>query len=165
MEDSLKDHLEAYKAQLQIGHIQKAYKGLMNYMAALRNHFLNEYPDDFVSGGHLYQGQMDVSFFTFTPISLKKQKLKVAIVFNHQGFRFEIWLTGQNRQIQQKYWEIFKGSDWDKYHIPDTTAEGFSIVDHILVEDPDFSDLNVLTQHIETAAIQFMNEIVDVLTI
>jgi hypothetical protein len=137
----------------------------MDYMMTLRNHFLNEHPDSFVSGGHLYQGHMDVSFFTFTPISLKKLKLKIAIVFNHHNFRFEIWLAGQNRQIQKRYWDIFKGSDWNKYHIPDTTAEGFSIVDHILVEDPDFSDLNALTQQIEAEAMQFVNEMLDVLAL
>ena len=85
----------------------------------------------------------------------KKQKLKIAIVFNHQKIRFEIWLAGQNKQIQKKYWEIFKGSDWNKYHIPSTINDGFSIVDNILVENPNFDDLEILTEQIETKTMEF----------
>ena len=74
--------------------------------------------------------------------------------------RFEIWLAGQNKQIQKKYWEIFKGSDWNKYHIPSTTDEGFSIVDNTLVENPDFDNLETLTEQIETKTMEFIKEII-----
>ena len=162
MGELLNDHLKEYKKQIEIGHIQKAYRGLMEYIMALRTRFLNEYPDRYIVGG-VYPGYMDITYFPFTPKSLKRHKLKIAIVFNHVNFRFEIWLAGQNRQIQKKYWEIFKGSDWNKYNIPETTTEGFSIVDHILVESPDFDDLEALTQQIESEAMKFIREITKVL--
>ena len=159
MKNTLNDHIQAYKKQMEIGHIQQAYRGLLEYMMGLRTHFLNEYPDGFLSGS-FHPGYMDITYFPFTPRSLARQKLKIAIVLNHEYLRFEIWLAGNNRQIQKKYWEIFKGSDWNKYHIPETVMEGFSIVDHILVEAPDFTELPELTKQVESGAMKFIEDIV-----
>jgi hypothetical protein len=161
-EMSFADYIEKYKEQIEIGHIQKAYRGLIEYLMKLRTYFSNKYSVDFVIG-NVYQGYMDITYFPFTPIPFKKQKLKIAIVFNHMKIRFEIWLVGQNRQIQKKYWKKFKNSDWDKYHIPESIREGFSIVDHMLIENPGFNNLNQLTKQIESGTIEFIKEIADVL--
>ena len=162
MEESLNNSIKEYKKQMEIGHIPKAYRGLIKYMADLRTYFIKEYPIDYLSS-HIYQGHMDITYFPFTPKSLKLQKLKIAIVFNHEKVRFEIWLAGQNRQIQKKYWDLFKDSDWNKYHIPSTLKEGFSIIDDILVENPNFDDLDALTRQIESGAMKFIKDIVEVL--
>lgn len=162
MEKSLSHSIKEYKKQMQLGLIPKAYRGLIKYMADLRVYFINEYPIDYTSS-HVYQGHMDITYFPFTPKSLKLQKLKIAIVFNHEQMRFEIWLVGQNRQIQKKYWEIFKDSDWKKYRIPSNLKEGFSIVDNILVENPNFDDLDALTKQIELGVMKFIKDIVEVL--
>lgn len=162
MEAKLKDYITAYKSQLEIGLIPKAYRELVGYVMKLRTHFSNKYSDEYVIGS-FYQGYMDVSFFTVTPLSLKKQKLKIAIVFNHEKIRFEIWLTAQNRQLQKKYWELFKDSDWNKYHIPTSLDGGFSIVDNTLVDNPDFNDLEGLTIQIEKKAVSFIRDIADVI--
>jgi AraC family transcriptional regulator len=159
---TLNDYKEEYKQQIEIGAIQKAYKGIMEYVKSLRTYFITNYPVDYVTGA-VYPGNMDITYFPFTPVVLKKQKLKIAIVFNHAKVRFEIWLAGQNRQIQKKYWELFKESDWNKYHIPSEITEGFSILDTILVENPDFDDPEKLTSLIETNVMKFIKEITDIL--
>ena len=161
-EKSLNDLTNDYKRQIEIGNIQKAYQGLMGYIKRLRTHFVNNYPVDYTIGS-IYSGDITITYFPFTPRVLKEQKLKIAIVFNHQEVRFEIWLAGQNKQIQKKYWEIFKGNDWNKYHIPSTIEEGFSIVDNVLVENPNFDDLETLTEQIETRTMEFVEEISTVL--
>lgn len=102
MEKTLNEVIKEYKVQLEIGVIQKAYRGLMEYIMSLRNHFTNNYPDNFVVG-HVYVGYMDITYFPFTPESLKNRKLKIAVVFNHTACRFEVWLSGQNKQVQEKY--------------------------------------------------------------
>lgn len=84
-------------------------------------------------------------------------------MFNHRKVRFEIWLAGQNKQIQKQYREIFKGSNWNKYHIPSEIDNGFSIVDNVLVEDPDLDDFEALTEEIETKSLEFINEIMRIL--
>ena len=153
-------YIKSYKEQILKGDIQKAYRGLMDFMMNLRNHFIKEYPADFISG-HLYFGYMDITYFPFTPTKLKRDQLKIAIVLNHEQVRFEIWLVGQNKQIQKKYWELFKGSDWDKSRVA-ATAE-YSILEEILVENPDFDDLSALTKKIETGAMKFIRDIMGVL--
>lgn len=159
---SLNEYKKDYKRQIEIGNIPKAYKGLMSFMKNLRTYFVNNFTVDYVIGS-IYSGDMTITYFPFTPKTLKEQKLKIAIVFNHQKVRFEIWLAGQNKQIQKKYWEIFKGSDWNKYHIPSTIDDGFSIVDNVLIENPNFDNLEILTEQIETRAIEFIKEIKKVL--
>lgn len=161
-EKTLNECKKDYKRQIEIGNIPKAYQGLVGFMKNLRIYFINNYTIDYAIGS-LYSGDMSITYFPFTPKTLKEQKLKIAIVFNHQKIRFEIWLAGQNRQIQKKYWEIFKDSDWNIYHIPSTINDGFSIVDNILVENPNFDNLEILTEQIENKTMEFIKEIMKVL--
>jgi hypothetical protein len=64
---------------------------------------------------------MDMTYFSFFPKTLKDRNLKIAIVFLHESFRFEVWLVGFNKQVQQKYWKLFTDSDWNQYPIVSTT--------------------------------------------
>ena len=81
---------------------------------------------------------MDMTYFSFYPKSLQQRKLKVAIVFVHQAFRFEAWLAGSNKQVQQKYWKLIKESGWDKYHLVPSTQGVDSIVESVLVAPSGF---------------------------
>jgi hypothetical protein len=102
---------------------------------------------------------MDMTYFAFFPASLKQRKLKVGIVFLHEAFRFEVWLFGYNKKIQKKYWDIFKEKSWNKYRIPLNLKGVDSILEHVLVDNPDFSDLNVLTEQIEKGTLDFIENI------
>lgn len=155
------EYMQEYRNQLEKGHIQEAYRGLMGYIRNLRTYFKNKYPEYSVSS--IYQGYMDMTYFSFSPESLKHRKLKVAIVFIHETFRFEVWLAGSNKKVQNEYWKLFKEDDWDKYHIPPTIKGIDSIVEHVLVEDPDFSDLDDLTEQIEIGALKFIDDVEDFL--
>ena len=152
---SFHENMIEYRKQLEKGTIQKAYKGLMEYIMALRTYFQDKYPDYFVSGS-IYYGYMDMTYFSFFPESLKQRKLKIAIVFLHEAFRFEAWLAGYNKQVQSKYWELFKDCGWEKYRLVPTTQGADSILEHILVEAPDFSDLDALTKRIEVSTLEFI---------
>ena len=89
--ESFHEFVNEYRKQLEKGAIQKAYKGLMEYIMTLRTHFKNKYPDYLVSGS-IYYGYMDMTYFAFSPKSLKDRNLKIAIVFVYNPFRFEVWL-------------------------------------------------------------------------
>ena len=147
-----------FKSQLEKGTIQKAYQGLMEYFMALRTHFQKKYPDHFVSGS-LYYGFMDMTYFAFIPPSLKEQKLKPAIVFVYDTFRFEVWLAAANKQVQAKYWELIKESGWDKYRLVPTVKGYDSIIEDVLVEEPDFNDLDALTEQIERGTLEFIGDV------
>ena len=156
--ESFHEYINEYRKQLGKGYIKEAYKGLMKFIMDLRLHFKNKYPDYFVSGS-IYYGYMDMTYFSFFPESLKSRKLKIAIVFIHDTIRFEVWLAGYNKQVQTKYWKLFKESGWNKYHIVSTTKVVDSIIEYILVDNPDFSDLDTLTRKLERATLKFIKDV------
>ena len=156
--ESFHEYIDEYRKQLGMGKIQEAYRGLMEYVMALRTYFKNKYPDYVVSGS-IYYGYMDMTYFSFFPKSLKNRNLKIAIVFVHDAFRFEVWLAGFNKQVQAKYWKLFKESNWDKYRIVSSTEGVDSIVEHILVDNPDFKDLDALTKQVERETLKFIKDV------
>ena len=160
--DSLQRAMIEYRKQLEKGTIKKAYRGLMDYIMGLRTHFKNKYPQYLTSS--IYFGYMDMTYFSLFPKSLKRQKLKIAVVFVHEAFRFEVWLAGVNKSVQAKYWKLFKENNWNKYHIVATPKGVDSIVEHILVDNPDFSDLEALTKQIETGTLKFIVDVEDFLS-
>jgi hypothetical protein len=155
---SLHETINEYRKQLKKGAIQTAYKGLMEYMMGLRTYFAGKYPDHFVSGS-IYYGYMDMTYFSVIPESLKQRKLKAAVVFVHEAFRFEVWLAGYNKQVQSKYWKLLKESGWDKYRIVPTTEGADSILECVLVEEPNFNDLDALTKQIEKGTLKFIKDV------
>jgi len=158
---SLKEHMSEYRKQLEKGHVQEAYRVLMIYMMDLRTYLKNKYPECYVSG--IYQGYMDMSYFSFTPDILKSLKLKIAVVFVYDDFKFEVWLAGSNKNVQKEYWELFTEKKLEKYHIPSSIKGKDSIVENVLVENPDFGDLNILTREIEKGTLKFMEDMVEFL--
>jgi hypothetical protein len=152
------EYMGEYRKQMRKGDIAEAYTGLMEYIMGLRTHFQNKYPDYFVSG-RIYYGYMDMTYFSFFPKSLKDRKLKIGIVFIHDTCRFEVWLFGYNKQVQAKYWKLFKESDWNTYRIPSTIKGMDSIIEYIVVDNPDFSDLDTLTKQIEKGTLQFIKDV------
>ncbi|MCX6641944.1 MAG: hypothetical protein NTV15_00955, partial [Candidatus Bathyarchaeota archaeon] len=123
----------------------------------LRTHLTHKYPDYYVSA--IYYGYMDMTYFSFTSKTLQERKLKAAIVFIHDAFRFEVWLAGVNKSVQDKYWELFREGGWDKYRVVPSTKGADSIIEHVLVEDPDFNDLESLTKRLEKESLRFIGDV------
>ena len=160
---SFNDSIIEYRKQIEKGDIKVAYRGLIGYIMDLRLSFKNKYPDYSVSGS-IYQGYMDMTYFALFPESLKAKKLKIAIVFIHDTFRFEVWLAGYNKQVQEKYWKLFKESNWNKYSIPATTKGADSILELILIDNPDFTDPHTLTVEIERGTLNFIHDVMTLIS-
>ena len=155
---SFPESMDEYKRMLEKGHIQRAYQGLMEYFGQLRTHFIKKYPNYDVSGS-IYYGYMDMTYFSIRPESLRSRNLKIALVFVHDAFRFEVWLAAKNKHIQTEYWHLFNDSNWNKYSIT-TPGKGIdSILESSLVEDPNFSDLDSLTKQIEKGILEFISDV------
>jgi hypothetical protein len=154
---SIQEDMNELREQIKTGAIQKAYRALLNYMMELRIRFKDRYPNYSISG--LYQGYMDMTYFAIVPPSLKDRDLKIAIVFNYNEFRFEAWLAGANRQVQRKYWELFRDSQQTEYRVM-TPAKGVdSIVECNLAADCHFGNHDNLTASIEENAVEFINNV------
>ncbi len=159
MKETLSQNITEYKRQMELGNVPKAYKGLMEYMMDLRTHFKNNFTEYAI--GSFYQGYMDMTYFPVAPIILKERKLKLAIVFDHSKTRFEIWLSGQNRKIQNEYLDLFKQKGLNKDYT--ITKNPDSIIELVVVENPNFKDLDKLTTVIEKALVKFTTDITNVL--
>jgi hypothetical protein len=155
---TISEAIEEYRKMLSEGDIQRAYRGIMKYIMDLRTYFVNNYPDDFTSGS-IYYGYMDMTYFSFSPRSIREKNLRIAIVFLHEKFRFEAWLAGVNKKVQSEYWKLIKESGWEKYSLVPTTIGADAIVEHILVKEPDFSKPEDLTKRIEQETLQFIHDI------
>ncbi|MHA2118951.1 MAG: DUF7000 family protein [Candidatus Thorarchaeota archaeon] len=152
------EYMNEYRRQMEKGAVIEAYRGLMDYFNGLRLHFEKTYPDQHVSGS-VYYGFMDMTYFAIFPKPLKRRKLKIAIVFLHEAFRFEVWLSGNNREVQSEYSKLIGESGWKVYHLSSTEKGVDSILDHILVDYPDFSDLDALTKQIERGTMKFTKDV------
>jgi hypothetical protein len=150
--------MEELRRQLRKGTIQKAYRNLLDYIMNLRAHFGHEYPNYDVSGS-VYHGYMDMTYFPIFTDFLRRSRLKIAIVFNYDEFRFEAWLSGNNKKVQQKYWDLFRANKWTKYHIAPTLRGADSIVECMLATDVDFDHLDALTARIEKSTAGFIADI------
>ena len=155
-------NMREYKTQLGKGSIQQAYKGLMEYMLRLRAHIQKQLPDCEFPGS-VYFGYMDMTYFSVIPPSLKERKLKIALVFLHEAFRFEVWLSGYNRQVLAKYWKMMRDSGWDQYRLVADPLKADSILEHVLIDNPDFGDLEALTSQIEEGTLRFITNVETVL--
>ena len=159
---SFNDSVIEYKKQLEKGDIQIAYRGLLEYMMGLKNFFKNKYPY-FSVPSSLYQGYMDMTYFALFPEDLKRRKLKIAIVLIHDKMKLEIWLSGINKQIQTKYWNILKAKDLNNYHLPKNLRGADSIIEYVLTNNPDFNDPEALTRQIESETLKFIKDIKEII--
>jgi hypothetical protein len=156
--ESFHDAMMVYKQQMQLGIIPRAYLGLMGYLSALKSTLKTRHPEYHVSGS-MYFGYMDMTYFSFFPNTLKHLKLKTGIVFIHETCQFEVRLYGVNKQVQTHYWKLIKDSGWSQYKLVETTKGEDAILTHVLVEEPNFDDLEGLTDQIEQGTLRFVGDV------
>ncbi|NLB61520.1 MAG: hypothetical protein GX802_03710 [Clostridiales bacterium] len=134
--------IDDYTALLQNGELQAAYKGIMDYMSGLRNHF-----SDFEAVGGIYQGYMDMTYFSLNTQELMGRGLKIAVVYLHDKKTFEVWLSARNREISNKYRTLIHSSKLHQplFHEKENTD---AIIEYTLTSTPDFDNQAVLTEEI-----------------
>ena len=153
MDKSMKECVAIYREQLQQGYIQVAYERLVKYVMVLRTHI--EKSTDY-QVGNVSPGYMDFTYFPFFNEYLRARKLRFGIVLNHEKMRFELWLMGQNAEVQAKYWNLLKATKWNS-HL--ASMPKYSALETVVVDNPDFSDLDALAQFIQKAALEQIDPI------
>jgi hypothetical protein len=143
---SLNTRIPAYKEAFASGEIQKTYQSLVGIVQNLRTEFSKKYKGEF-SVANVLHGYIDFTYFYLQNDYLKKNKLKLAIVFNHQQAHFELWLLGQTKDVQIRYWEKLKGVKWVN---PETMPE-YSIFEVTLLANPGFDNDKRLSESIHNA--------------
>lgn len=155
----LNKYISTYQDLLKKGDILIAYNELVKFVMNIRTEFIKTLSDQYSFAGILH-GYLDYTYFYYSNDFLKSKKLKFGLVLNHMEMRFEVWLLGNTKPIQEKYWTLTKNSKWNKDK--DIMPE-YSILEVSLVANPDFNNLHKLTAQIETEMIKTSDEILNYL--
>jgi hypothetical protein len=68
-------------------------------------------------------------------------------------------MFGYNKSVQAKYWKLFKENGYKSYQIQSLTKGVDYILKGVLVENPDFNNLNDLTKQIENGPLRFIDNV------
>ncbi|PKM53163.1 MAG: hypothetical protein CVV00_13695 [Firmicutes bacterium HGW-Firmicutes-5] len=149
-----------YTQQLRLGEIQIAYKGILEFMGKLRTAFIKKYPHYDVS--NIYQGYLDMSYFSLSTKTLKDQGLKIAIVYLHEEGTFEVWLSARNRDIAKAHQSILTRLSEEINIFHDKNNQD-AIAECMLTRTPDFEDqaqlINTIDQGVEKFVAAIINRI------
>lgn len=108
-----------------------------------------KFPQDYKTG-NISLGYLDYTYFSFFNQYLRNRKLRFGIVLNHEKLQFELWLMGQNIDVQRKYWHIFKETKWNQNQ---KTMPKYSVLEVVLEKTIDFKNKQDMTQNIMSCAI------------
>lgn len=156
---NLNELIEGYTSHLQQGEIQIAYKGIMEFLGKLRAAFIKNHPDYDVSS--IYQGYMDMSYFSLSTKSLKAQGLKIAIVYLHEKRDFEVWLSARNRDIAKEYASILNRNISDDTNVFHDSNNPDAIIECVLTATPNFDDQTALIETIDQGVEKFVTTIIE----
>lgn len=151
VEYDIQKSLDLYKEQLSYGYIRTAYITLTKYVAELKSNFSTQYKTGNISFGYL-----DYTYFSFFNQYLREQKLRFGVVLNHKKMQFELWLMGQNKDVQIKYWEILRNSKWNDNR---KGMPKYSVLEIILENQIDFNNKETMTQNIISRSVSLSSEI------
>lgn len=154
--ESLNKQVQVYTECLRIGNIQKAYKGILTFMSELKG-FLERQHTDYLASA-MYFGYMDMTYFAFTPPALRDKKLKIAIVYLHEEYRFELWLAANNRSIQAAYIKMLESKDLGEYILSHVQPGVDAIVSALIIQQPDFDQPDSLKIRIAEKLDTFVND-------
>lgn len=127
-----------YTHQLQQGKIQIAYRGILDFLGKLRAAIMKNHPA--FEAGNLYQGRLDMSFFSLSTAVLKRAGLKVVVVYQHESGQFELWLSARNRATVERFGTLAGDvAQGEAAAIPDPDNRD-AMVTARLVTEPDFDD-------------------------
>lgn len=153
--------IASYTQQLQLGEIQIAYKGILGFISKLRAALIKKYP--LIDVSNIYQGYLDMSYFSLSTKPLKEKGLKIAIVYLHEKGTFEVWLSARNRDIARTYQSILSSLSSETNVFHDENNQD-AIVECVLTCTPDFEDsaqlINIIEQGVEEF-LSFSHSVID----
>ncbi len=155
---TLNKQIAVYTQQLQQGEIQIAYKGILAFIGKLRAAFIKKYPHYDVSS--IYQGYLDMSYFSLSTKPLKDKGLKIAIVYLHEKGSFEVWLSARNRDIARTHQSILDRLS-DEINVFHDSNNQDAIIECILTCTPDFEDQALLINMIDQGVEKFVTAIIN----
>ena len=156
---NLNDIVAVYHKELQKGDILVAYNELVKFVMNTRTELVKKLGHQF-SFAKVLHGYMDYTYFYYTNNFLKSKKLKLGFVLNHVDMRFEVWLLGNTIPVQKEYWNLLKSTKWNKNK---TEMPQYSALEAVIIDNPDFNNLALLSKNIHKNIVQVTEEILNLL--
>ena len=151
---TLNQLINDYTCLLKQGEVQAAYRGIIEFFGKLRADYTKNYPNYDVSS--VYQGYMDMTYFSLSTKLLKDKGLKIAIVYLHDKGDFEVWLSARNRDISKRYESVISSFESDDISVFHDVSNLDAIIECTLTSTPDFEDQASLIGLIEQSAEKFV---------
>jgi hypothetical protein len=153
---NLNNIVAIYQEELRKGDIVIAYNELVKFVMNTRSQLMKRLGQQY-SFASILHGYMDYTYFYYSNEFLKSRKLKFGLVLNHLEMRFEVWLLGNTIPIQKEYWELLKGTKWniDRNEMPQ-----YSIIEAVILDSPDFDNLDALSEKIHENLIKVSDELI-----
>ena len=158
---TLNQLIHDYTYSLQQGELQTAYKGILEFIGNLRADFSRKCTD-YDTGG-IYQGYMDMSYFSISTKALKDNGLKIAIVYLHEKGGFEVWLSARNRETSKRYAFLFDRALENGLAVFHDEINQDSIIEYTLTSEPDFDNQPSLSDIIEQGTEKFIAAVTSLL--
>jgi hypothetical protein len=146
------------KDQLYKGGIQKAYRYIFEIFSDVGTEIKNN-QTIIINTNSLYHGYLDMTYLPVTTDVLKKNGLKIAIVFNYTLFQFEIWLSAVNRIRRDEILKTISQSKWKKYKAVEKKENADAIIELKINGISDYNDKNRIVSLIINATIMFISDI------
>lgn len=140
--------LSEYKELLQTTNLRECYQEFIKLFRYIRVALEKSMPE-YKFQGNIIENGMDYSYFLFTNKNLKEKGLKMAVVFVHSNFRFEVWLSGYNRNCQSRYYDLLKEKNIP-FELTDNPTRKDYILRVPLEESVDLSDGSFLVKRIKS---------------
>ena len=156
---ALNQLIDEYTQQLQQGEIQAAYKGIIDFVGKLRAAFIKRFPLYDISS--IYQGYMDMTYFSLSSNQLKDRGLKIAVVYLHESGAFEVWLSARNREIAKRYESILRSNISDNISTFHDESNQDAIIEYILTSAPNFDDQAMLIDSLEHGVYSFITAVAE----
>lgn len=151
--------LKMYKNLIQTTQIQECYQYIMKLIHDIYTILKNDL-NTFQFSNKVIENNMNFSYFQLTNPQLKKQGLKIQIIFIHQSCQFEVWLSGYNRHIQQQYYQ--KLNSKCPFQLCENPQKNDYIVKIPIIKNITIDDtqdvINEIKLHIEKISQFFINE-------
>lgn len=151
---NLNQLIDEYTNHLRQGEIQAAYRGILAFIGKLKADYIKKYPS--YDTGSIYQGYMDMTYFSLSTQQLKEKGLKIAIVYLHEKGAFEVWLSARNREISKKYESVFSRCITNNCTMFHDEANQDAIIECTLTPTPNFESQNSLIDSIEQGVENFV---------
>ena len=158
MSANINECIGEYTAILKSGRMQAAYKAILESLGKARN-AIQSSRSQYEVGGGIYQGYMDMSYFSLTTPFLKERQLKIAVVYVHDKGAFEAWLSARNRKVLREYAGYFGNDALLKISAFHDPLNADAIAEYTLSQLSDFSDQAVLTNQILSGTDAFVSAV------